>query len=217
MSFGKNAPEGFVENSSRISATCNTQDSFHDIQSGYATSIFTGDPVTDAGGYIVRATPGTGAAALNAVTGVFKGVSFKDSNNELRFYPYWAASTVTSNTEAAKAYVIDDPYVVFTIQVGSSDATPPQATRVHLTQNANYSFGAGGNTFTGKSGAYLDIASVGTGATLNCKILEITPGYSAALGLTNFNPENALSQNYNNVNVMFNNHKYKGGTGTLGN
>ncbi len=34
MSFGTNAPIGFVENVSKTSATCNTQDYQYDIASG---------------------------------------------------------------------------------------------------------------------------------------------------------------------------------------
>lgn len=207
MSFGTNAPEGFVENVSKISATCNTQDYQYDIASGYATSIYTGDPVTPLNtGYIGRATAGTS----NPVMGVFKGVTYRSLTNELMFFPYWVASTATKDAGAAQAYVIDDPFVVFTIQVGGGGL---QATRADINKNANYSFGAGGSTFSGKSGAFLDISTVGTEAEKNCRILSITPGFTAEISLPS---ENALSQNYNNVNVLFNNHKFKGGTGTVG-
>lgn len=211
MSFGTNAPEGFVENVSKISSTCNTQDYQYDIASGYATSIFTGDPVAPLNnGYIGIATPGTS----NPVLGVFKGVTFRSTTNELMFFSYWTASTVTKTPDPAKAYVIDDPFVVFTIQVGSSDGgTQPQATRAHINKNANYSLGAGGSTYSGKSSAYLDIFTADTTVDKNCRILSITPGFTAEMNLPS---ENVLSQNYNNVNVLFNNHKFKGGTGTVG-
>jgi hypothetical protein len=211
MSFGTNAPEGFVENVSKISATCNTQDYQYDIASGYATSLFTGDPVTPLNnGFIGRATNGAG----NPVLGVFKGVTFMSTTNELMFFPYWVANTVTFNAAPAQAFVIDDPYIVFTIQAGSSDGgTQPQVTRAHINKNADYNFGAGGSTFSGKSGAYLDVFTVATTIDLPLRILSITPGFTAEISLP---PQNILSQNYNNANVLFNNHKFKGGTGTVG-
>jgi hypothetical protein len=211
MSFGTNAPIGFVENVSKTSATCNTQSYQYDIASGYATSLFTGDPVTPLNtGFIGRATPGAG----NPVCGVFKGVTFRSTTNELMFFPYWVANTVTASAAPAQAYVIDDPTVVFTIQAGSSNGgTQPQAVRTSINKNADYNFGAGGNTFNGLSGAYLDMFTVATTVDLPCKIISITPGFTAEISLPS---ENILAQNYNNVNVIFNNHKFKGGTGTVG-
>ncbi len=208
MSFGTNAPEGFVDNKSKISATCNSQDYFYDIVSGYATSLFTGDPVvTVANGYIERAAVG------GAVCGVFKGVTYLSSTGELQFAPYWAGGTVTKDaTVPANAYIIDDPFVVFTIQMGTTGAALAKAVRASIGKNANFSLGAG-STFSGKSGVFLDADTIAATATLNCKILSITPGFTAAMSLP---PENALDQLYNNVNVTFNNHQYKGGTGTLG-
>jgi hypothetical protein len=220
MSFGTNAPEGFVENKSKISATCNTQDEFHEIRSGYATSLYTGDPISDGAnasadeGFIQQAATADGTA----IRGVFKGCTFAIQTSltgQQQFFPYWVANTVTLNGLPAQAYVIDDPFVVFTIQTGSAGAVnPPQATRLSINKNANHSYGAGGSIITGKSGAFLDMDSVGTGATKICKILSVTPGFSSVnLNVPTFND---LAQNYNNVNVIFNNHKYKGGTGTTG-
>lgn len=203
MSFGTNAPEGFVENKSKISATDNAALSHYDIQSGYTTNIFTGDPVVMiAGGYIGQAVAG------GPVCGVFKGVEYTATNGRQQWYPYWVANTtVLTNTPAPRAYVLDDPYVVFTIQCGSTPAI-----RASLNKNANFNLGTG-NAYNGISGAYLDIGTVGTTATLNCKILGITQGFTAAMGLP---PKNILGQAYNNVDVTFNNHQLRSGTGTAG-
>lgn len=213
MSFGTNAPIGFVENVSKISATLNVQSFQYDIETAYATAIYTGDPVTSLStGFIGRAVAGS------AVCGVFKGVTFQSaSTNEQIFFPYWPASTATKNSEPAKAYIIDDPNVVFTIQTGSPGITnPPTLTRTFLNLNANFNFGAGGNTYNGLSGCYLDMDTVAATATLNCKILALTPGFTAESIGPNFVADNILGQNYNNANVIFNNHQFKGGTGTLG-
>jgi hypothetical protein len=148
MSFGTNAPEGFVENKSKISATDNAQLSHYAIESAYATSLYTGDPLTFLAGYIQRATVG------GSICGVFKGVEYIDSNGEPQWFPYWPAGTVPKTGTTAKAYVIDDPFIVFTIQVGNGAG----ASRADITKNANFSLGAG-STFNGKSGVFLDKAT----------------------------------------------------------
>ena len=138
MSFGINSPAGFVENKSKTSATCNTQSEFHEIRSGYATSLYTGDPIMDGAnaspeeGFIQQATTTDGTA----IRGVFKGCTFAIQTSltgQQQFFPYWVAGTTTLNGLPAQAYVIDDPFVVFTIQTGSSGGVnPPQAVRTSV-------------------------------------------------------------------------------------
>lgn len=208
MSFGTNAPEGFVDTVSQLSTTCNSKSKDYDIVSGYATSIFHGDPVVMTGGYIVR-----GDDAANAVCGVFIGAAYKDPNGFTQWANYWPANATTFD-EPAKAYIIDDPYVEFSIQTGTTNAGTHTATvnRADLGLNADFVLGTG-NTSSGKSTTYLDMATVAVTATLQCKILSLTPGFSSTVGVPY---KNTLGQLYNNVNVIFNNHKYKGGTGTVG-
>ena len=61
-----------------------------------------------------------------------------------------------------------------------------------------------GNTATGLSGASIDNASEDTTATLNLKILDLTP-----------KPGNVVGS-FANWLVAWNNHEFKGGTGTAG-
>jgi hypothetical protein len=208
MSFGTNAPEGFVDTVSQLSATCNSKNKTYDIQSGYASSIFHGDPVCSVGGYL-----NVGADGSGAVTGVFIGAVYKDPNGITQWVNYWPANATTFS-DPGSAHIIDDPYVEFSIQPGTSNAGTHTATvsRADLGRNANFVLGAG-NTSSGKSTTYLDMVTVATTAALNCRILSLTPGFSTAAGLP-YN--NVLGNLYNNVNVIFNNHKYKGGTGTVG-
>jgi len=209
MSFGINAPEGFVENVSQLSATANSKSKDYEIQSGYATSIFKGDPVCMTGGYINRGADGTS----NAVCGVFIGAFYKDATGIHQWVPYWPANTVTF-ADPATAFILDDPFVEFSIQAGTTNAGTHLATfdRTDLDKNANFVLGAG-NTSNGKSTTYLDMATAALTATLNCKILSLTKGFSAEPSIPY---QNTLGQLYNNANVIFNNHKYKGGTGTAG-
>jgi hypothetical protein len=215
MSFGSNAPEGFVDSVSQLSSTCNSKSKNYEIVSGYASSIFKGDPVVMTGGYIVRGADGAGA-----VCGVFIGAAYKDTSGVNQWVPYWPAATVTFSEGGvnlpAEAFIIDDPFIEFTIQTsGNTEGSAGTAARVDLGRNANFLLGAG-NTNSGRSTTSLNMTTVAVTATLHCKILSLTEGFSTAVATPAIPYKNTLGQNYNNVNVIFNNHKYKGGTGTLG-
>jgi hypothetical protein len=220
---------GFQEETPLLSHTSNSSNVNYTIVSGYATSIFSGDPVarvtgtgvantgiTTTGANIARATAGTG----NAVCGVFQGVTFTDSLGNSQYLPYWPASTVTLANTSASAHVIDDPFAEFNIQVDTSNAVTHTATVnfADLGKNANFLLGTG-NTRTGISGAYIDMATIGTGATIQCNLLRLTGGFgSTVVGAagTATSQQNAFGTLYNNVVVTFNNHSQKGGTGTAG-
>lgn len=230
MSYGQNAPMGFQEETPLLSHTSNSSNVNYTIVTGYATSIFNGDPVarltgtgvantgiTTTGPNIARATAGTG----NAVCGVFQGVVFTDTLGNTQYMPYWPASTALLANTSASAHVIDDPFAEFNIQVDTSNAGTHTATVdfADLGKNANFRYGVAGNTRTGFSGATIDMATIGTGATIQCNLLRLTAGFgSTVVGAagTATGQQNAFGVLYNNVVVTFNNHSQKGGTGTVG-
>lgn len=194
MSYGVNAPQGFQPLKSGSAAVWNEQTTAYRIADAYATSLFKGDPVVTASGYVVIGTAGS------AVLGVFWGCKYINSIGTYIFSPYWPASTATFATAGAECYVIDDPKTLFNIQLSLAGLTQAQ-----IGNNANFVAGSG-STITGQSAYALDSSTVSTGnATYNCKIRELTPSVNNAFGV-----------NYNNAVVSFNNDVYNSGTGTVG-
>lgn len=79
------------------------------IATGYATSIFTGDPVMAVtGGTIEQATAGSAD-----IIGVFNGCSYVDADGVQVFSDYWPAGIAATEI---KALVYDDPNIIFRIQ-----------------------------------------------------------------------------------------------------
>lgn len=218
MAYGVNAPFGLKPSVMNTGAPWNGQTNTYLIASGYATSLFTGDPVKQ----LNNGTIGIGVAGTGII-GVFMGCQYVDSNGNYQFSPYWPASTTTRNSVAATAFVVDDPTVLFDIQVTTSDANVHVASvsQADLNKNANFVFGVAGSTRSGQSGASLDAATIATTVDLSLKILRVTPAFTNQAGtLTSGNAytggQNILGLLYNNVLVQINNDVLKGGTGTLG-
>jgi hypothetical protein len=84
------------------------------IASEYATTIFQGDIVKGVGGGTVEKDTGTTAATPN---GIFIGCSFTDASMGPRYQNYWPASQVATD---AKAFIVDDPNILFKIAITSS-------------------------------------------------------------------------------------------------
>jgi hypothetical protein len=212
MSYGINAPFGLRPTYTLNGGTWNNQTSDYQIISGYGTSLFQGDPVTflNTGG--IGIAVGGNAGAQGPTLGVFMGCTYL-LNGTYVYAPYWPAGTVPDNAGNATAYIVDDPNVVFDIQVASNAAAAnPTIVQANMGLNANFSVGgvgnpAAGSTVTGQSAYYLvfETLTPGTSASLNLKLLRFTP-----------NPRNVPGANFNNALVIINNHQLKGGTGTAG-
>ena len=217
MAYGVDAPFGLRPSVMNTGAPWNGQTSTYLITSGYATSLFIGDPVApQADGSIGIGVAGT------AIIGVFMGCQYVDSTGNYQFSPYWPANTVTQGTIPATAFVVDDPTVLFDVQVDTTNAGTHVASvsQTDLNLNANFVVGTG-STISGQSGTYLDAATIATTATLSLKILRVTPAFTNQAGtLTSAaaytGGQNILGLLYNNVLVQINNDNLKGGTGTLG-
>lgn len=232
MAYGNNTntPYGFKPSQYFDGSTFSGQTGTYLILPAYATPLYTGDLVTQAAnGTIERATAGT-----NAVLGVFAGCEYYDTNNVLQFSPYWAASTATYNNQYPTAFVYDDPNILFDVQASNTQNAAPSAATVSVQQvlggttnffnNANFGLAGGGglgitnpatgSTITGQSAMYLDVNSIGTGATQQLKIVRFTPVPGNGTGVDAVGSVPALY--YNSVLVLLNNHVAKGGTGTAG-
>jgi len=80
------------------------------IASGYGTSIFSGDVVTLASGYVNQ------AGATSTPVGVFYGVFYTASDGTPTFSKVWTASTATQGSADAEALIYNDPGIVYEAQ-----------------------------------------------------------------------------------------------------
>lgn len=212
MAYGKNAPFG-LQPRRKLTNDELVQNSYL-IASGYATSLYTGDPVV----VLADGTIGIGVAGTG-ILGVFNGCQYTNALNQVVFSPFWTAATVTQGAVAATAFVYDDPNIVYDIQVSNTANVVPTFAATDINQNANFAVAAGGanlipqnpaagSTVTGQSAYYLDFNSLNTTATLSLKILGFTPVPG--------NGPSTVDLPYCNVEVLINNHVFKGGTGSAG-
>ena len=153
---------------------------------GYATDIFTGDPVLLSGGYIAKVS-----VTINNVVGVFMGCTYVDqATGTPRWRPYYPAGTsVGTDAYGIKAFVDDDHDATYLIQSDASVSAGHVGSRFHVT------LGAGVTAF-GQSGVGLLAASVSTQAA--AFMLEVVGLYEV--------PGNAWSDPNPVVEVRINRH-----------
>ena len=133
------------------------------IAANYGTSIFQGDLVMQVtgGGVEIHADGGT-----VPIVGVFNGCMYTDpTTSEQIFSNYYPAST---NASDLIAFVHDDPNTVFEIQ---ADDTFPVA---DLFGNFDIVYTNSGSTYTGISGAELDVTTGATATSLPLKAIDIS-------------------------------------------
>lgn len=187
MSYGQNQPAGLVAVNSINSAIYNGQTRKYFIQSGYANNIFKGDLVyLGDDGFIHNLSDklAAGYPTFQAL-GVFNGCSYVQptATNPIDpaspGRPFWPAGTVTSNGAYAECYIIDDPNVVYTVQVDSG-GLPWNAQGACASVGYTY-VGASttnptGNTLTGQSSLVLNSGTVESGSTnRNLRIIGFDP------------------------------------------
>ena len=96
------------------------------IASGYASNLFNGQVVEIAAGGTIELVDTFGAGVI----GVFVGCTYTDpSTKQLTFNNMWPTGTVAAD---AKAYVIDDPDVIYMAQADGS------VTQADLGQNTSF-------------------------------------------------------------------------------
>ena len=133
------------------------------IAANYGTSIFQGDLVMQVtgGGVEIHADGGT-----VPIVGVFNGCMYTDpTTSEQVFSNYYPAST---NASDIIAFIHDDPNTVFEVQ---ADDTFPVA---DLFGNFDIVYTNSGSTYTGISGAELDVTTGATATSLPLKAIDIS-------------------------------------------
>lgn len=152
---------------------------------------------------LAAGTAGTGQAGIGVVVGVINTkldpITGKMTAGSIALDTpqYRPAST------AQYVLVADDPNLVFEVEATNAGNAYNFAV-ADIGLNANIFAGAGSTT-TGTSGHSLDLNDKGTTATLPFKIR----GVSRKI-------DNDPTGNFTKVLVSFNNHQFKGGTGTAG-
>ena len=144
------------------------------IDSGYATSLYLGQPVQfdTAGG--ANTNPGYVISGQDAITrptiGVFNGCFFTDANTlKPTFSSFFPRTTAPANAEDIDAFIIDNPFQQYNVQLDTRLA----ATAILAQAEMGSTFGltvsalgaasaASGSTLSGQSNSQL---TVGTGAT----------------------------------------------------
>jgi hypothetical protein len=244
MAYGVNAPFGLKPISSISGGSWTEKTNQYYISAPadgvatYGTSLFTGDPViwnpvaaNQGGGTIAQCsfnTDGTNAANLVSVLGVFMGCEYTLPTGVLVKSPYWPGATAVLAGSVITAYVIDDPDVVFDIQVSSLANTLNSARFIKsfVGQNFGLAVGGGGNnllpnnpasgsTRTGLSAFYLNPVftanNIHTTVTLPLKVIGYTNN-PTNLGQPISYVADATTTPFLNVMVQLNNHTYRAGS-----
>lgn len=203
----------------------------------YATNIFTGDPVIWnpaiahlGSGTIARYgfnTDGNDAGNAVPVLGVFWGCEYTLATGELVKSSYWPGGVAVQAGSQIKAYVIDDPMVVYDIQVSTWTDIKNDARFTYAMFGQNFGFGLGGGggnlipqnpvdgtTRTGLSAVYLATTFANndpahTVDTLPLKAIGYTP--NPQNGPASYTKDDTTSP-FLSVRVMLNNHVYRAGT-----
>ena len=246
MAYGKNAPFGLRPLCSITGGAWAGKMNVYNIAAKtdgtatYAGKIFTGDPVIwntakdlggaeVGGGTIARYAPNhvdqDTAANKTPVLGVFNGCEYTLATGELVKSAYWPGGVAVMPGSLIKAYVIDDPNIIWDIQVSAVDNTLDDAKFTRDKVGGNFGFGIGGGganlgsannptdgtTRTGQSAFYLSTHFTANGSAVASYLPLKVIGYTEK-------PDNepatytvGTTAPFLNVKVIINNHVFKAG------
>jgi hypothetical protein len=166
------------------------------VAAAFATAVFFGDTVAiDSTGYlVVSSTTNSGA-----IVGVCVGGQYVNSSGQTVQGQYLPASISTA-TNLAYAYVVDDPMALFKVAVVSSGTTMSSAGRTAVGSNVALVLNAG-NTVTGDSAFAVTLTGAGTTATIPIRVIDVVPETATA------------ADTYTELLVKINTHQYNNTTG----
>jgi hypothetical protein len=166
------------------------------VAASFGTAIFFGDTVQiNSDGYLILST----TTNSGAVVGVCVGGQYVNSNGQTVEGQYLPASISTA-TNLAYAYVIDDPMALFKVAVVSSGTTMSSAGRAVVGTNLALVLNAG-NTTTGNSAFAVTLTGAGTTATIPIRVIDVVPETATA------------ADTYTELLVKINTHQYNNTTG----
>ena len=166
------------------------------VAASFATAIFFGDTVQiDSDGYLIKST----STNAGTIVGVCMGGQYVNSSGQTVQGQYIPASISTS-TNLAYAYVIDDPMALFKVAVVSSGTTMSSAGRTVVGTNVALVLNAGSTT-TGDSAFAVTLTGAGTTATIPIRVIDVVPETATA------------ADTYTELLVKINAHQYNNTTG----
>jgi hypothetical protein len=166
------------------------------VAAGFGTAIFNGDTVQiNSDGYLILST----TTNSGTIVGVVMGGQYVNSSGQTVQAQYLPASISTS-TNLAYAYVIDDPMALFKVAVVSSGTTMSSAGRTVVGSNLALVLNAG-NTTTGNSAFAVTLTGAGTTATIPVRVIDVVPESATA------------ADTYTELLVKINTHQYNNTTG----
>ena len=197
------SPNGFTSRRRLDGAAWTANQTRRLIAQANTHKFYSGDPVSNlATGYIDVTAPGS--LETEGIAGIFVGCTYLSIATGRRV---WANTFQGADANAdVTAYIIDDPWAVFKVWVGtgSSSAAGGPAVLADVGQNANFQFGTG-NTSNGISGAYIDFNALGTTSTYPFTIVGLIQDPPGANGTD-------ITTVGNTVEVAFNQSQFKVGT-----
>jgi hypothetical protein len=172
------------------------------IAPAYATAILNGDTVkVDTNGYIVAAS----TTDSGNIVGVLVGCNYINSLSQPTFQQYYPAAVSTS-TNMAFAFVVDDPSALFKVCATVAAGTTPTAYSRAIVGSNVALVASVGSTTTGDSYYGIDGSSANTTNTLPVRVVDVVP--DTATGNAN-----VAATTYYEFLVKFNTAQYNSTTG----
>ena len=166
------------------------------VAASFATAIFNGDTVQiDSTGYLVLSS----TTNSGAIVGVCIGGQYVNSSGQTVQGQYLPA-LISTSTNLAYAYVVDDPMALFKVAVVSSGTTMSSAGRTVVGNNLALVLNAGSTT-TGDSAYAVTLTGAGTTATIPIRVIDVVPETATA------------ADTYTELLVKINTHQYNNTTG----
>ena len=166
------------------------------VAAGFGTAIFNGDTVQiNSDGYLILST----TTNSGAVVGVCLGGQYVNSSGQTVQGQYLPA-LISTSTNLAYAYVVDDPMALFKVAVVSSGTTMSSAGRTVVGTNLALVLNTG-NTTTGDSAYAVTLTGAGTTATIPIRVIDVVPETATA------------ADTYTELLVKINTHQYNNTTG----
>jgi hypothetical protein len=166
------------------------------VAAGFGTAIFNGDTVQiDSTGFLVLSS----TTNSGAVVGVCLGGQYVNSSGQTVQGQYLPA-LISTATNLAYAYVVDDPMALFKVAVVSSGTTMSSAGRTVVGTNLALVLNTG-NTTTGDSAYAVTLTGAGTTATIPIRVIDVVPETATA------------ADTYTELLVKINTHQYNNTTG----
>lgn len=166
------------------------------VAASFGTAIFSGDTVQiDSTGYLILST----STNAGTIIGVCVGGQYVNSSGQTVQSQFIPASVSTA-TNYAYAYVVDDQQALFKVAVVSSGTTMSSAGRTVVGTNLALVLNAG-NTTTGNSAFAVTLTGAGTTATIPIRVIDVVPETATA------------ADTYTELLVKINVHQYNNTTG----